>query len=818
MSNGTCNIPCGNSQCYPIFVGRRITSGGSPPNTPFDVANILQCTSTGYTLYKRIRTGTSTNAQVSWQQVPNTTGPFVFYDVACELVCLINFMGLPTQIGTTSSLLGAVSPSFAAVTPVTTNTLSGTSTYATTTTASNVSVPAGSSLVTVTAPPGTTPTSVANSINAAGLLFSPAPAGQSVNANLVRADPTGAYFNVSQLRDSQLFVGSLQIPGPHQAGNSRIPVSMVIHGRAFNKSIVSVADAGAYTAGHAVNCSILHSDNDASHTHALAHDNSKALALGHGSTTAGQAGCGSTLQSGGIPNFRHKIGSSRYQIMIVGAGVVQHRGNVYALNRTSLCPKQSILLEDTTPDRTIPPLNCQVCTDTGTGDHAPGHGHGSLAHGVAVTNSLLQTAGDGAVSIGVAKCAEIHAAVGLASQAFGRNNLALSPYSMATGQNSVTHMYGQQAQGIHGAPHTNVLNECNMCQYVRVMTHSHVDCSIIPSTDGTTITGFLLTYRLVLGSTPVDPVISTPDGVTVTNYHLPSLVCPGIAGVETEVVSPAITGPGGTPIIGLDGFTASYCYSVTRTDMNGQNCHTFLPPGILTPNCAFAPTGTTIPPAIIDADPSDNICGGFTLIFTETINVSPNVPNPRITPTPTPTNLLLISRSTFQIITRLMCATFKWTQAPAGFARVACVPAAAHVTTVVTTPNFTAIPPPNFCPTPFGGGPTVIGNGAAVINGVNTGGGVVGVSAPTNIGYTGCAQTTSSQYPLNASGGGVVGATGPSNIGCTGCAQTTSTQYPLNTGGQVVAGPEFAVADPGNNFDSNAFNFIQGMNQQFGSH
>ena len=848
MSNSITSMSLGNNgQCYSLFIGVRVNSTTPPTNLPNQVRALLYVNPNGTYLVSKRSANSNGGA---WSQFTSITSPFIFYDLNTELVCLVNFS--PGSNPTSNGLLGATAPNvnvytgqsaagvlmtpgpnYATVTPVSSTTVTSSGATLTATAPGMVSapVPAGASLVTVAAPSGTNPQAVANSINASANLFSPAPSGVSLNANLVRTDPSAGHLSIAQLRDSQLYVGPLQVNGPHQTG-PRIPAALLIHARASNKSVVSAADVGAYTAGHATNCSVLHADNDASHVHALAHDNSKAMSLGHGSTAAGQAGCGSALVAGGAPTFPTATGNnSRYRLMAIGAGAVQHRRVIYSLDKNNRCPTLSTLLEDATPNRNIPPLNCQVCINNGTGDHAPGAGHGSIAHGVSLTNSLLQTSGDGAAAVGIAKCGEVHAATGLASQSFGRNNLALSPYSMATGQNSVTHMYGQFAQGIKGSHNSNVPENCDVCQFVRVVTHSHVDCMPVLNDTGTAVIGFLLTYRMVLGSTPEDAQINTPDGLTVTNYHLPSLVCPGVAKVDVQVSSSQIVNNMGVIISGTnsDAFAVDYCFFVERVDRNqNQSCHHVIPEAPATVpiigNCIFSTgsipyfiNGATPPIAsapispVLESDPTDNICGGFTILFTEFVPTFITIPpsttpiaNPRIQPTPTTQNTTINSAigrliTTFQIYSRIICATFQWTQTPAGFSRVACIPTAAPVTTVVTTPTFTPVPPQIVCPTNFGGGSGGGGGGGGGGNVVNPGGNNGG-----NNGGTGVV-------------GGVVGATNQ-NSNCLGCTQTPTPQFQTSQGGQVFAGSEFSVSDIATNFDTTPINFIQGMNQQFASH
>jgi hypothetical protein len=765
-----------NSSCYPIYIGVRSTA---PPNANTALATnpltnnkysyvlVNPQGTNDYTLYRR----DNTTGQFTQSQ---SRTPFLFYDVSNELICKVNF-GTQSNVNMTGNvtaqsqagLLSAVAGRpYNSVTP-----MSSTTFTANGVTTANSTVPPNSNLITLAVPVGVTTEAVAASVTTVANLSTPAPTGVSLNANLVKLEPSATYSTVVQLRDSQMYLGTLQINGPHRT-EARIPVAMSLQARAANKSIVSTGDVGAYTAGHAVNCSVLHADNQGSHVHALARENSKVLSLGAGSTAAGEASCGSVMSAGGTPNFSSPLCSrSRFRLMAVGAGVVQHRRNIFALSGGTRCPTIDTLLENSTPisSKTVPPLPCRVCTDITDGEHAPGVGAGSLLHAVAKTNSLVQTSGDGSTALGVADCNETHVAAGRGSFVQGRNNLALAPYSQAVGQDAVSHMYGQISQGVRGTHVGTVPDCCSVCQNVKVMTTSHAYCKPVVDSSGI-ITGFQIEYRLVLGNNPMDPVINTPDGITITNFALPSLVCPGVAKVDVQLASPAIiNGETPFPNNNSDSFAADYCFYVQRRDTHISNCHMALPlsdtPVPIIGSCQFSPgevpyffingtAPTGAPPAvtpIIETDPRDNLCGGFTMLFTEFVPafLGPNntIPNPRISPLPTTANLLLTSRTTFNIDIRIICANLGWTQAPFLPARVACVPREIPAAVAVTIPTFTA------------------------------------------------------GYPLNN------------------CPPTSSREVINNNGDGSVVGSTFSpVSDITSTIEASAFNLIQDMNQQFGHH
>ena len=105
------------------------------------------------------------------------------------------------------------------------------------------------------------------------------------------------------------------------------------------------------------------------------------------------------------------------------------------------------------------------------------------------------------------------------------------------------------------------------------------------------------------------------------------------------------------------------------------------------------------------------------------------------------------THTVFNVYSRIFCGYFEWVQGSSGFSRVACVPTACPVSTVITTPAFVQAPPLTSCP--------------------------------------------------------------PANF------QSTQTTTSFQGSQQLFAGSEFTVAP---NVESNAFNFIQDLNQGFSSH
>jgi hypothetical protein len=782
MSDSRCEITCGNDTCFPIFTGRRLNNSASPPNTPFDVCHILQCLGNvspgqaSFRLWRRQRQGASNNtnnsrqcdssgANFQWVLVPITC-PFVFYDISCELICLI---GIPvatpptTTSTSTQNTTGAAGMTTATTTPVVTSNIPAT-------------VSAG-----------------------AGQVVSAAPTNAVTTGPVVQVNPTGSNFVVAQVVNSTVNTGpnGLIVPGPHNT--TRNAGGQIVHARVVGNSTVSASDAGAIVGGHFIDRSVGVADNDASNVLVLAYQNSKALALGQGSTVRGQVGCNSVVQAGGSSSLRNIPARSGLTLTTVGKGIYFTHTSVSAIRRgVNGCNTQAVFLENANNNIPLPVLGCQVCTDSEADDHLSGNGHGSLVNALATNNSLVHTAGDGALAVGVAKNCEVHVAAGLASQVRGRGNIALAAYSDATGHGAIAHMHGQFAQAIKGTRNSSSPGSCNQCQYNRVLTHSSARCEPILSNDGLTITGFTVTYTLVLGDTPEIDVITTPEGTTVTNYRLPALICPGVAAVDVEIVSPSVA-PEGTPLTGLGAFRVTYCLLVTRTDMDGCVSHRVLPaPGTtLTPLCSITEPGTTIPTVTTRSNLPNNICNGFTIQFTETIPVTPGV-NPRVvSPNPiTPQDLLVASRRTFNIIVRTICATFKYTESPSGFAQIACAPPLLPPIRSVQIPPFIAPTPVAPCSDPNGGGGG--GGNVPIVNPVNPGGGGGGnvpIVNPVNPGGGGGGNVPIVN-PVNPGGGGggtpsgVVGfapglttvTTGvnvPNTIGCQTC--------PASQGGQVTS-------------------------------
>src|SRR5688572_13990226 len=97
-SSIVCNPACGaGSQGFPIFTGRRVTTGNLP--TTFDVAYVLSCPDGR--LYRRQRTN---GGEVTWSPVnlPQSC-PYVFYDLTSEMILLQGFGGQVTSAALTTT-------------------------------------------------------------------------------------------------------------------------------------------------------------------------------------------------------------------------------------------------------------------------------------------------------------------------------------------------------------------------------------------------------------------------------------------------------------------------------------------------------------------------------------------------------------------------------------------------------------------------------------------------------------------------------------------------------------------------------------------
>jgi hypothetical protein len=141
-----------------------------------------------------------------------------------------------------------------------------------------------------------------------------------------------------------------------------------------------------------------------------------------------------------------------------------------------------------------------------------------------------------------------------------------------------------------------------------------------------------------------------------------------------------------------------------------------------------------------------------------------------VSPNPiTPQDLLVASRRTFNIIVRTICATFKYTESPSGFAQIACAPPLLPPIRSVQIPPFIAPTPVAPCPDPNGGGGG--GGNVPIVNPVNPGGG--GGGAPTGVvGFTPGLTTVTA-------GGITTGVNVPNTVGCQTC--------PTSQGGQVTS-------------------------------
>lgn len=577
---------CGNTSCYPIYIGRRVTSTSSPPNTTLDVQYVLQCTNP-----PRLWRRHTTEDTEEWVQV-QTTSPYIFYDTATETLCTIGMQNLVT--GTRGS---------------------------------------DDSLVVT-----------------------------QVSEGRVTTGPDG-----------------LVVRGTHN--NKRVAGGNIVHARVV-RSQVTASDAGAMVGGHFIDGSVGAADNDAANVLVLARNNSKALALAQGSTVRGSVECNSVMQAGGTATLRNIPARTGLTLAKIGDNLYFTHNTVSVIQKSGPCVTTRYFVEKANTKKPVPILGCQVCTNSDNDEHSSGNGQGSLVTAYASDNSIVHTAGDGSLAIGIAKDCEAHVAAGLASQVRGRGNIALAAYSDATGHGALAHMHGQYAQAIKCGD-----CGCGRCQYSRVLTHSVATCT--PVVTNGNITAFTITYYLVLGDTPDDPIIKSPDGTTITNYRLPSLACPGSAAVTVDVVSPGIVVNGATVVAPS---AAKYFFLVSRNDQNGCATHTSSDIDTLSTTGPMPNTPT------FAANLANNICNGYTLSFTEEIPVTitnPPSPVPRIaSPSPVrPEDVQSTSNTAFTLIVRNLCATFKITDTGSGYSHIVCAKPEPRPTPFVqVTPYFPPLP------------------------------------------------------------------------------------------------------------------------------
>lgn len=535
-----------------------------------------------------------------------------------------------------------------------------------------------------------TANSTANTIQltSLGTLFSTAPT-TSGTGTVVGIDPNSANITAFQLNDSTVSLLPQTVLG---APNPQVnPSGMLLHGVAEGKSTVTSGDAATYIGAHFSDCSEGIAHQDGGSIGGAACKSSSLASKGIAAMARGLANCNSAIHAGGAPDPRYIPKGNNLSIIPVSRGALAVTYNtVNALYRSralpATCPNNVELLEDTARNnRNFGTFGSNICIDNGEGDDAPGLGHGCLAHGYAENQSNVSTHGNGAVAFGVAKGCEVHMSTGLASAVQGRNCKAFAAYSSANGYGAVAHMPVQYAQAI--TPKIDNGNEpgCEQAQYNRTITSSSPDIvmhttpvALSGAVTADMITSFEIVYRMVLSSTPEDPIITTPDGITVTNFHLPSLFCAGSAMVDLHVVSPVLQ-VGRTVVQGE--FGAMYAMLVTRSDMNGHTSHTTQPPpgipftnaiALFPPNPPpTADTTVTVAPAVA---PTGNICDGFTIEVRENITVAtvsstgvPTLvvpPNIRIQPLPTLSNLVIKPGrpQVFTIATRTYTTTFRYSQ------------------------------------------------------------------------------------------------------------------------------------------------------------
>jgi len=618
---GRSGLSCGSGTCFPIFTGLRFNGDRFPED--FKHCHVLRC-SDGR-LFRRKRSDRGDRAPV-WDpvNVPNNQ-PFVFYDVGCETVCLMNFSGgipgctpggnmpvrpinpvpgqpvapiLPVspinnggQGGITPGGPGGsiISPvSFALGAPFTGS--------ATTQAFGGNALPFafqsqtgifGQVTARLTAA-GAVDTTGMIPVASTGILTSN---GASTGDDLIFGSVDGGTIAViqqpietivqfpgvgSQFAGPGPFPGAgTQSAGATSSGFARAGAAIVSQGNgpvatgnADNQSTIAATANGAAASGGAIDGSLLQAASEGAKV--------------NGSVT----GTSSIRAGGGQPLMRNLPQNSRFIVVDEGVGALglgglgevgRFRNPPEAIRINQIgnmgCEPRSVRLEninDPNPD-ILGLFSSAFNFGPFIGEFAPGQGLGAGAGGKAMSNGHLLAVADGAFSQGTAECGEVHMAAGKASAVFGQGNVALAPHSTAMGRNAFSYMAGSNVHSSFGAaPNADIPADCiGACQRTTVMTRGSTLCIRDPPVG--TQTGFILTTNFVLSDSPTNPVIVTPDGGQIDLSKLPFLHCPGTAFVEADLVSPVLIGKGNENL--GPALVAKYFFTVSRTDVNRSSNH-----------------------------------------------------------------------------------------------------------------------------------------------------------------------------------------------------------------------------------------------------
>ena len=430
----------------------------------------------------------------------------------------------------------------------------------------------------------------------------------------------------------------------------------------------------------------MHADQDASHAGGLGIDCSAIHAAAPSSMARGTASDRALIRTGGMPMSTGLPSGGALTVAQVGFGRLQNETiQAVTIDTTKGCTVKTQLFEDISPERR-PPLgffSSRTILGSVGAEHAPGVGHGAVTSGLATSDASLLATANGALSVGHSRCEEVQQAVGLASQALGRANQALGAYSMAQGHNALAYMHASRMLAVPTPINANVQDNADRIQVVDVPLQGYTTCERV--TDGTNVTSFRLTTILVLGDTPNDAVIDTPNGPTLDFRRVPFLPYNGAAIVNAQLVTPRLISDDTRYV--LPAFGAEYCFLVTRTGSDNQFSHIV---SALRPKCipVDGPQGDA---ALTITTVSHEGQGGegFTIQIVENIPFTVtvdgvSVPNPRITPR-VPTPFLITNQTDFRVQGRLYGGSFHWTESPSGSTEIICPGARPPTQVVVST-------------------------------------------------------------------------------------------------------------------------------------
>jgi len=696
--NRASRISCGaNNPSFQLYTGRRIQSGNPPANGNYSY--VLRCSDNR--LFRREGN--------SW--VPENISPnqrFVFYDVSSESIDLINFESMPGLVGASPFVPslnggGVVSP---IVTSVTRSPHQLTQASAPVQLRTPVFTTGAVSNGTFTSTPNGTVTSTNNlaltSVPESTPLATPGPVTAPANQTIV----SEGFANGANLLLAVISDNSALISAPGEQGEIN---GSFAQGRLSGNSRAIISDNAAYAQFVAVNGSIVHSDQDASHAGGVAADCSLLHSAAPSSMARGTTSDRSQIRTGGMPVVKNLPTSSRFTVAQVGFGVItDNTVQAITFDTSNGCADRTVFVNDDSL-ALRPPLGVfgrlQVLGSIGL-DNAPGVGHGALASGLSVDQSHLLATANGSLSVGQARCGEVHMAAGLASAVLGRANRALGAYSQGFGHNALAYMHAQFAQAIPTTINDDVQKDANRIQHSQVPLRGFTTAErIISQENPEFFTGFELTTLLVLGDTPDNARLDVRDGPTMDWCRTPFLPVNGTAIIEADVVSSLLQTE--NPRYRLAPFCGKFCFCITRTGSGNQYTYDILPttedgePSIGA-ICVFpepAALGLTI-----TAEQTNAQLDGVTIKIIERVPFSVEIgnrfrPNPRINPVPERTFPLennqvgvpIANRTNFYVQGRIWGGHFRYTEVPEGSSEVRVEAPTPDRIYTITQPAFSTI-------------------------------------------------------------------------------------------------------------------------------